>query len=810
MSDAAGRVIDNTFDALNRLETSTDGIGLIERLSYDADSRVLSRENGRGEVTRSEFNALGHETLRVLPPNQAGARELEFTPGIHGEVLAETDAKGNTTTHRYDGLGRRVLSTLPEVPAGPDSGNTRRWTYDRVGNLLSHTDAANRTTTWRYSPRNQRIEQTDPSPPGTTQTWTYDVADNLRRHIDRRFIVHTQRHDGENRVIERTRDGLRIETLAYDGPGRVQKRTDARDEDTTYTFDPAGSVLTETRALGFVQRWTYWPWGGVETHTDAEGLVRTFEYDARQRLTKDTDPAGAITTHGYDLADHRTRTTRPGAAEWTYAFDADGKLIEVESPEGHTTVYEHDAHGNRTAQRNAAGIVTRFAYDARHRVTAIDHPVGGDEGFEYNGEGELRVHTDRAGQRIEIDRDGLGRITERRYTAAASGEVSREVFTLDGDGQPTTLSQYGEADGPHHVQRRYDGQGRLREEDDRFGQRSTWTYDEAGNRLSLTDPAGTTTTAPDRLNRIARQSTAAGSTELSYSSAGRLQQITHPNGARSETSYDAAGRIERITHHQGSSEVARFEYVYDDRGNRREERRIDASGTQHTSYDYDKDDRLTGTTVTAADSSVSETTYTLDAVGNREREVVRRNGATVSDIAYTYQAYQRLSETRDRISGVVTEYTYDDRGHLVSETRNGQTTTYRPNAQDRLATLTLPGAPPIEYAYDSEGKRVERRTPTELTRFGWDGETLRRETNAANNVIEAHDWAAGRILSSRRLNDTRYAQHDALRSPIRWSQSTGTEQGQLRYDAWGETTDTNPDLPRIAYTGHYRERCMSS
>lgn len=74
-------------------------------------------------------------------------------------------------------------------------------------------------------------------------------------------------------------------------------------------------------------------------------------------------------------------------------------------------------------QRNAAGIVTRFAYDARHRVTAIDHPIGGDEGFAYNGEGELTAHTDRAGQRIEIGRDGLGRITERRYGAAQSGEV---------------------------------------------------------------------------------------------------------------------------------------------------------------------------------------------------------------------------------------------------------------------------------------------------------------------------------------------------------------------------------------------------
>ena len=121
-------------------------------------------------------------------------------------------------------------------------------------------------------------------------------------------------------------------------------------------------------------------------------------------------------------------------------MDADGKLIEVESPEGHTTVYEHDAHGNRTVQRNAAGIVTRFAYDARHRVIAIDHPIGGDEGFAYNGEGELRVHTDRAGQRIEIERDGLGRITERRYSAAASGDVRREVIALDGDGQQTLPS----------------------------------------------------------------------------------------------------------------------------------------------------------------------------------------------------------------------------------------------------------------------------------------------------------------------------------------------------------------------------------
>src|SRR5690606_23378407 len=215
---------------------------------------------------------------------------------------------------------------------------------------------------------------------------------------------------------------------------------------------------------------------------------------------------------------------------------------------------------------------------------------------------------------------------------------------------------------------------------------------------------------------------------LGYTPAGRLERIAHPNGARSDYAYDTAGRIQRITHRQGSGEVARFDYSYDARGNRTSEVRVDSSGEQLTDYTYDRDDRLIEVKVEDAAGLVTTTTYTLDAVGNRTREQTRRGSAIVSDLHYSYEASQRLTERRDAITGLVTEYEYDARGHLVAETTAGQTITYRPNAQDRLATLTLPGAPPVEYAYDTEGKRIERRTPSELTRFGWDGPTLRRET----------------------------------------------------------------------------------
>ena len=158
-----------------------------------------------------------------------------------------------------------------------------------------------------------------------------------------------------------------------------------------------------------------------------------------------------------------------------------------------------------------------------------------------NAEGELTQHTDRSGQQIDMERDGLGRLIERRYSAAADDEVAREVYELDGDGQPTRLSQYGESDGPHHISRQYDGHGRLIAEDDRYGQHSTWTYDEVGNRLQLGDPAGTTVTQPDRLNRLVRLSRPDGSTDRGNDDRLCVESVTGLRGMRRRGEAEAAG-----------------------------------------------------------------------------------------------------------------------------------------------------------------------------------------------------------------------------------------------------------------------------
>lgn len=796
---AQGQEASYRFDALNRLTGGSDQFGSLETLDYDHDDNITHRTDGEGRLTVSQWNGLNQETERLLPAVNGQVRRLSFGWSVHGELLSETDANSHTTSHTYDGLGQRITSTLP----GAEGGTTRSWTFDAVGNLLSASDTENRVTTYTYDDLNRRESQTDPTPPGTAQSWSFDVAGNVTGHVDRRGTAHSTTFDDENRPKQRQRAGVTIETLHYDAAGRLTRSTDANGEHSDFSVDAAGNRTSETRPLGYARSWSYFPWGGLATATDADGITTTYEYDTRGRLEAEIDAEQGRTVHGYDGVGNRTSTTRPELGTWTYAFDAADRLTQVTAPRSGATQYEYDAHGNRTALVDAQSRRTEYDYDARHRLVRVEYPGGVEEDFGYDGEGNLIRHTDRKGQTVQNTVDGLGRVMQRDYLAAVPGEVLREIYQRDGGGNPTRIEQVEREGSVHITQRSYDAHGRLISETDRFGQSLSIVYDTVGNRIRRDDAAGTTTYQPDRLNRTAQVTVAGATTALSYTPAGRIQHVVHPNGASSSYTYDALGRIASLTHQQHGVTVTALSYEHDANGNRTEERLIDAAGTRTATYDYDEDDRLTVVEVNHPNGSIERTDYDLDGVGNRLRETTTRDNQLQADISYEYDNRHQLTERSDAVTSQVTTYDHDANGHLIEEVTTGNTTTYRPNVQDRLATLTLPGAPPVNFAYDADGKRVERRSATEVRRFGWDGTRLRRETNATNNTLESHDWAAGRILRSQNLTSTRYAQHDALASPIRWSRSDGGELGRLSYDAWGITTQTGADLPRIAYTGHY-------
>jgi len=434
----------------------------------------------------------------------------------------------------------------------------------------------------------------------------------------------------------------------------------------------------------------------------------------------------------------------------------------------------------------------------------------------YDGNSNLLARIDANSQIIDGDFDELSRMTQRRWSGGATSnaqptDILREVSTHDANGQLISQSQFEQGGTSHTVSNVFDRQRRLSTETDRFGVSTTHEYDAQDNRIARIDPSGRSVFGFDPLNRLRSVQPAVGaSTEspvaLAYTDAGRLKQQFAPNGAHSEHVYDPAGRIKTLIHTQTGVEVARFEYAYDGNGNRSGQSQTTPAGIRTTTYRYDRDDRLIGTDERTEGGRLIATLTTLDAVGNRKTEAVTDNGVATQTQSYAYSPRHALQSRSDSVDGNTVSYSHDANGSLISETTSGSTpstTGYRRNPQDRLATLTAPTGPPVEYHYDSRGLRVEKRSALAATRFGYDGRRLRRETNVANNLLATYEWAAGRLVHSQQQSNTRYPQHDALATPIRWSSSDGAEQGKRTIDAWGTTTSSTGSLPPIGFTGHY-------
>jgi YD repeat-containing protein len=139
-----------------------------------------------------------------------------------------------------------------------------------------------------------------------------------------------------------------------------------------------------------------------------------------------------------------------------------------------------------------------------------------------------------------------------------------------------------------------------------------YTYDLNGNRITMTDPTGTTTYVYDALNRLTSITNPSGEiTSYTYDAAGRRTGMTLPNGLTTSYQYDTAGRLLDLIHQIGATNVAAFNYTYDNVGNRTS--MTDEYGTHN--YAYDQLYRLIQATHPQPTNPLEQFDY--DAVGNR-------------------------------------------------------------------------------------------------------------------------------------------------------------------------------------------------
>jgi len=344
-----------------------------------------------------------------------------------------------------------------------------------------------------------------------------------------------------------------------------------------------------------------------------------------------------------------------------------------------TESYQYDPAGNLTQFTDRKNQVTTFSYDSLNRRIGANYADGSSTSFIYDSVGRLTRATDSIAGTIEFNYDNLDRLNQE---TTPQGTVSYQYDALWRRAQMT-------ANGQQPVSYQYDAASRLTQ----VAQGTQVVgigYDNASRRTNLTYPNGTNTSYSydnaSRLTSITHNGPAGLLDSLSYTydAAGNRISLTRANGTTSnlpaavQAAYDAANQ--QIQFNAGSPNQA-----FDADGN------LISDGTN--TYTWDVRNRLTAISGPGLSAS-----FTYDALGRRASKAI--NGATTG---YLYDGNDIVQE----IGGGAVSVSYL-RSKNVDEAfvrQSDENLYYHADALGSTLILTNgTGISPTSYSYEPFGK----------------------------------------------------------------------------------------------------------
>ncbi|RPH74906.1 hypothetical protein EHM76_02675, partial [bacterium] len=466
----------------------------------------------------------------------------------YGRNIGAIDAAGRVSRSYFDTLDRPYLSVQNLVAR------------DALGNLLSASQAIDLPAPPAYDPAY-------PDENLSRQT-IYDMAGRSIAGIDTLGRVSRTYYDGLGRTYFVVRN-LAGQAADVETPPPYDPAHPDQNVGSETVYDVSGRTIATIDSLGRITR----------TYYDALGRVDSVVQNlVGQAIVVDTPPAydpqysdrNLRTQYIYDLSGSRVEVRAPNGVVTHYESDDLGRLAAVvenyrpgfaSNPETNVrTEYTYDVSGNRTEILDANSHSTHFAYDGLGRLIAETDALGHTWSYRYDERGRTAGQTDANGFTTSYVYDSLGRLVETDYPDPdADVEFSynllgwRMVMT---DGVGVTSWQY-------------DSLGRILEVTDPFTGTVAYTYDGAGNRLTLQvngQPA--VQYIYDGLDRLSEVIDSSRVTRYTYDAAGQLLAVDLPNGVRSSYAYDGAGRLLSLTHNLGAESLSSFQYTYDAAGNR--------------------------------------------------------------------------------------------------------------------------------------------------------------------------------------------------------------------------------------------------
>jgi RHS repeat-associated protein len=642
---------------------------------------VLDTNSKRTDIT---YDALGR-TRRVWLPNSSKASNetpnYEFTYTVtDGKPVAvgTTTPKSGTATWTsymiYDGFLRPRQTQAP----GPQGGRLLTDSFHDGRGLVTKTFAPY----YIAGPPSTGLLALDDALSVETQTRnTYDglgrvtTSKQMTGNGDGGQVLATTTtaYHGDRTTVTPSAGGTPTTTVT-DAQGRTTELwqyhaatpTGAADK-TLYSYDPAGNLTELTDPAG--NQWTYHydQRGLQDSASDPDSGTTTSIHDDRGQLVSTTDARGRKITHVYDGLGREIETHDGGAGGTLltkHVWDPSGnegqlasatRYIGGASGSAYTTtvnIYDNLYRPNRTTTTLPASegaLAGSYQFNTKYNVNGTLQSQGYPAAGALTAEAVVPTYDDAL---RPIALSGSGGVTYTTGTVYSyTGKPLQYTYQSGGkQTQVTNTYQWGTQRLENSRVDRQDVPG--------VDKSSTYTYDEAGNVLSIED--------------VSRDGT--DNQCFQYDYLGRLTESWAQNTQTCAAS--PAGSV------LGGPAPYWQSYTYDTSGNRLTETLHDPTG--NTADDVHRD-------------------YTYPPA--------------TSPQPHTLTQVQTTGPTGSGLDS----YTYDATGNTSTRTTGGNQQSFTWDTEGALTQVTEPtgggGSSTISYVYDADGNRLIRRTPTGTTAY---------------------------------------------------------------------------------------------
>jgi RHS repeat-associated protein len=411
--------VTNTYDALYRVKTLTDGNSHTTTYAYNTIGQLSSITMPGSEVTQfTSYDNAGNLLQRI----DGNSVTTNYVYNDAESLLTDIQYPASTSLNvhfGYDGYGRRSSMS--------DGTGSQSYGYGNLDELLSttttYTGLAARTISYAYYPNGSR--QTMTTPAGNFG-YSYDAG---------------------GRPASMTNPFSETTSWAYQNNNWLATQTLANGLVATYTHNALGQVTELLNQIGSttISDFNTIAYGGIGNRTSvtanipgATSLSGTtgYAYDSKDQITQETSTrnGGFTDNFGYDSAGNPT--SFKGV---TRAYNSNNQQTG--------TGFTHDGNGNPI---NYGG--TTLTFDPENRMTAYGSVITAD----YTGDG-LRAWKENSTSRTYFLYDGIAPVVEMdssgnviaTNTFGSNGLVSRRegntsvFYSFDSEGNVAQRSDTG-------------------------------------------------------------------------------------------------------------------------------------------------------------------------------------------------------------------------------------------------------------------------------------------------------------------------------------------------------------------------------